>query len=345
MNKMAEIINLADLELAFERKKQEIAQLQTIQETKEYHARATALLNYCKSQHKDRKDIQNKLAELKIEAACRGGELLKEMKKRRKRRIAEKGRPRKAFHYERLIPTLADLGFTEAKSHRWQLMALLPKKEREKYYEKEKKRVEGDGELTESGLYRYTDRYFRKPSEFPPLPKGRFRVIYADPPWQYSDELVEEYGTAEHHYGTLSIKELCEMPFPKTTKDTVLFLWITVPIKREEKYKEVLNSWGFIERSEWIWNKRRHNFGHWNSVRHEYLLICTKGDCPLEVQRLFPSVVSIDRTKIHSKKPEYFRKMIEVLYPSGRRVELFARDIKELKKKYPHWDFWGDEEA
>lgn len=334
---MTEIIKISDLELAFEQKKQEIAQLPTIQEAEEYHAKAKALLNYCKSQHKDRKDIQNKLAELKIDAACRGGELLIQMKERGERRIAEEGRPKKAFHDERLIPTLSDLGFTEAKAHRWQLIARLPKKEREKYYEKEKKRAGGDGELTESGLYRYADRHFRKPPEFPPMPKSRYRVIYADPPWQYSDELIEEYGTAEHHYRTLSIRELCEMPFPKTTKDAVLFLWITVPIKRQEKYKEVLSSWGFIERAEWIWNKRRHNFGHWNSVRHEYLLICTKGDCPLEVQRLFPSVISIDRTKIHSKKPEYFRKMIEVLYPSGRRMELFARE------KTPRWNIWGNE--
>jgi N6-adenosine-specific RNA methylase IME4 len=340
---MTEIINLAVLELAFERKKVEIASLETVEETIEYHAKAQALLNYFKSQHKDRKDIQNKLAELKIDAACQGGELLKQMADRGKRMA--KGGEYQTFQTEssEKKPTLADLKISEAKSHRWQMIAKLPKKEREKYYDKEKKRAEGDGELTESGLYRYADRHFRKPPEFPPMPKGRYRVIYADPPWQYSDELVEEYGTAEHHYGTLSIKELCEMPFPKTTKDTVLFLWITVPIKREEKYKEVLNSWGFIEHSEWIWNKRRHNFGHWNSVRHEYLLICTKGDCPLEVQRLFPSVVSIDRTKIHSKKPEYFRKMIDVLYPSGRRVELFARSGEELKKKYPHWDPWGEE--
>jgi len=337
MNKMTEIINLSDLELAFERKKQDIAQLQTVQEAKEYHARAKALLDYCKSQHKDRKDLQNKLAVLKIDAACRGGELLKQMADRGKR--MEKGGEYQTFQTEssEKKPTLADLKISETKSHRWQLMAKLPKKERENYYKKERKRIEGDGELTESGLYRYTDRYFRQPPEFPSMPKGRYRVIYADPPWQYSDELVEGYGTAEHHYRTLSIKELCEMPFPKTTKDAVLFLWITSPIKRQGKYKEALNSWGFIERAEWIWNKLRHNFGHWNSVRHEYLFICTKGNCPLEVQRLFPSVISIDRTKIHSKKPEYFRKMIEVLYPSGRRIELFAR-VKTLG-----WDSWGNE--
>jgi len=336
---MAEIINLADLELAFERKKQEIASLETVQEAKEYHARAKALLNYCKSQHKDRKDIQNKLAELKIDAACQGGQLLKQMKEKGERDKGGRGElgKRVEFHNETQPPTLSGLGFTKAKSHRWQLIARLPKKEREKYYDKEKKRAEGDGELTESGLYRYADRCLRVPPEFPPMPKGRFRVIYADPPWQYSDELVEGYGTAEHHYRTLSIKELCEMPFPKTTKDAVLFLWITSPIKRQGKYKEALNSWGFIERAEWIWNKLRHNFGHWNSVRHEYLFICTKGNCPLEVQRLFPSVISIDRTKIHSKKPEYFRKMIEVLYPSGRRIELFAR-VKTLG-----WDSWGNE--
>jgi len=30
-----------------------------------------------------------------------------------------------------------------------------------------------------------------------PLPDGRYRVLYADPPWKYADELIEGYGAAE----------------------------------------------------------------------------------------------------------------------------------------------------
>ncbi|GAH45639.1 unnamed protein product [marine sediment metagenome] len=60
------------------------------------------------------------------------------MKEQGERRIAEEGRP--VFHNERR-KSLSDLGISEAKSHRWQLIARLPKKEREKYYKKEKKKA------------------------------------------------------------------------------------------------------------------------------------------------------------------------------------------------------------
>ena len=44
------------------------------------------------------------------------------------------------------------------------------------------------------------------------FPEGKYRVIYADPPWKYGDELIETYGGAEKHYPTISIDSLCELP-------------------------------------------------------------------------------------------------------------------------------------
>ena len=44
------------------------------------------------------------------------------------------------------------------------------------------------------------------------IPDGEYRVIYADPPWKYSDK--KEYrpeGSAENHYPVISIMELCQM--------------------------------------------------------------------------------------------------------------------------------------
>jgi N6-adenosine-specific RNA methylase IME4 len=75
--------------------------------------------------------------------------------------------------------------------------------------------------------------------------------------------------------------------------------------------------------------------GHYNSVRHEFLLICTKGSCTPDVPKLLDSVVSIERTE-HSAKPKEFRDMIDMLYPVGERLEMFAREA------YPGWDVWGN---
>lgn len=172
----------------------------------------------------------------------------------------------------------------------------------------------------------------------PLLPEGKFRVFYADPPWQYSDELIEGYGSAEHHYPTLTLEELCE----KTIKDiaytdSVLFLWATSPLL-DDVFK-VIEAWGFEYKTSFVWDKVKHNYGHYNSVRHEFLLLCTRGSYLPSSDKLFDSVITLERTEKHSEKPAYFRELIETLYPvkEKERIELFAR------KKIPGWTCWGNE--
>ena len=85
-------------------------------------------------------------------------------------------------------------------------------------------------------------------------------------PWKYNDKLVEGYGAAEHHYTTLSIEELCALPIPQmVAPDAVLFAWVTVPLL-EEQFR-VITAWGFDYRTHFVWDKVRHNMGHYTSVR------------------------------------------------------------------------------
>jgi len=116
--------------------------------------------------------------------------------------------------------------------------------------------------------------------------------------------------------------------------DAVLFLWATSPLI--EQAFTVMHAWGFTYKAMFIWDKVKHNFGHYNSVRHELLLLCTKGSCVPDEQKLFDSVQSIERTE-HSTKPEEFRQIIDTLYTHGRRIELFAR------RQTPGWEVWGNE--
>lgn len=161
----------------------------------------------------------------------------------------------------------------------------------------------------------------------------RYRVIYADPPWSYNDKQdTGMLGGAVKHYTTMTLKGICQLPIP-AEKDAVLFLWVTSPML--EDCFAVINAWGFKYKSSFVWDKVSHNMGHYNSVRHEFLLIATKGSCTPEVKKLFDSVVSIERTD-HSRKPEQFRKMIDTIYPNGRRLEMFARDAAD------GWDVWGN---
>lgn len=155
------------------------------------------------------------------------------------------------------------------------------------------------------------------------MPTDKYRVVYADPPWQYGNSMPTYFKEQADHYTLMSIDELCEMPIKEITQDNaVLFLWVTSPIL-QESFK-VAEAWGFKYKTSFVWDKIKHNMGHYNSVRHEILLLCTKGACTPDVPKLFDSVLSIERTE-HSKKPDEFRNIIDTIYPNGNRIELFAR--------------------
>lgn len=184
----------------------------------------------------------------------------------------------------------------------------------------------------------------REASESRPLPTdNKYRVVYADPPWQYGNSGVindsDNYGRAERHYQTMSIDELCAMGDDikqMTESNAVLFMWTTSPLL-EESF-DVIRAWGFQYKSSFVWDKVKHNFAHYNSMRHEFLLICTRGSCTPDVKQLFDSVQSIERTENHSEKPQEFRAIIDTIYTHGRRIELFAR------AKHDGWDTWGNED-
>lgn len=159
----------------------------------------------------------------------------------------------------------------------------------------------------------------------------KYRVIYADPPWSYNDKR-DGHGGAVSHYNTMPLDDICELPIP-AEKDAVLFLWATSPLLPEAF--EVIRAWNFDYKTSFVWDKVAHALGHYNSVRHELLLVATKGSCTPDSDRRYDSVVSIERTE-HSAKPAYFRDLIDELYPVGHRIELFARESND------GWDVWGD---
>ena len=181
----------------------------------------------------------------------------------------------------------------------------------------------------------------RERKEIPPLPTDKYRVIYADPPWAYGNSGIindDNYGHAVRHYPSMTIEELCAMGDDikaMTEQDAVLFLWVTSPLL--EECFPVIKTWGFKYKTSFVWDKVRHNFGHYNSVRHELLLVCTRGSCTPDATELFDSVQSIEKSRTHSEKPEEFRTIIDTLYPHGKRLELFSRTQAE------GWEVWGNE--
>jgi len=165
----------------------------------------------------------------------------------------------------------------------------------------------------------------------------KYRVIYADPPWSYSDKCeaggVQSRG-ASGVYPTMSIDDICSLPVKSIADDNaVLFLWVTSPLL--EECFAVIRAWGFKYKASFVWDKVKHNMGHYNSVRHELLLICTRGSCMPDENKLYDSVQSVERGE-HSTKPDEFTVIIDDLYKYGNKLELFSRKLRE------GWDVWGN---
>jgi N6-adenosine-specific RNA methylase IME4 len=187
--------------------------------------------------------------------------------------------------------------------------------------------------------------YVRKISAAKPKKlEGTYRIIYADPPWKYVGlNQADEYGHAERHYECLDDEQLksykvggIRLVKEIADENSVLFLWVTSPLLA--RCFAIIDAWGFSYKSSFVWDKVKHNMGHYNSVRHEFLLICTRGSCTPDSGKLIDSVQSIERTDKHSEKPEEFRRIVESMYDHGRRLELFRRG--DAPKG---WDVEGNE--
>ena len=140
----------------------------------------------------------------------------------------------------------------------------------------------------------------------------------------------------------MSIQELCDMPVKNIAHDnSVLFLWTTAPLL--EASFRIIKAWGFKYKTNFVWDKVKHNMGHYSSVRHEHLLVCTRGSClpNAPIRKLYDSVVEIPRSNRHSEKPIQFMDLIDKLYKGKKnepKLEMFSREIKK-----PNWWGFGNE--
>jgi N6-adenosine-specific RNA methylase IME4 len=164
---------------------------------------------------------------------------------------------------------------------------------------------------------------------------GRFSLILADPPWD--DEFGPGSRSIENHYPTMNFEDICALPVSDIAHDrAVLFLWATPSMI--EMALTTARSWGFEYRTQMVWVKPSIGLGKYVRQRHELLLICRRGDHPApDATRLPDSVIEAPRGK-HSEKPEVFFEIIERMYPSAEKIELFRRGPAR-----DGWVAWGAE--
>jgi N6-adenosine-specific RNA methylase IME4 len=161
---------------------------------------------------------------------------------------------------------------------------------------------------------------------------GPFTVVYADPPWRF--EHGDPTRAIENHYPTMDLDEIKALEVP-ACDDAVLFLWAPSPML--QKAFEVMNAWGFEYRTCMTWVKPSIGTGYWVRQRQEFLLIGRRGAMHTPDAEDRPdSVIEAPRTG-HSEKPPIFYEIIERMYPTCERVELFARAPRD------NWARWGNQ--
>lgn len=163
-----------------------------------------------------------------------------------------------------------------------------------------------------------------------------YQVILADPPWAYRNQKTggSMKSGAVAKYPTMGVDEICALQVP-ADKDSVLFLWATVPFLPEAL--EVMKCWNFHFKTMITWDKSRLGLGYWWRGQCEHLLFGVRGKVPaFRMQE--PNIIRV-RPGRHSQKPEAFREMIErATVGMDRKLEMFART-------HPggSWEVWGNE--
>lgn len=189
------------------------------------------------------------------------------------------------------------------------------------------------------------------PEIFPDLPRKKYSIIYADPPWDYNGKMQFDRSSksvdkiiitknifisaADFKYPTLKIEVLRQIPIVDIEEDNcLLFLWVTNP--HLEQGLSLGKAWGFEYRTvAFVWDKLVHNPGQYNLSYCELCLLFKRGKIPTpRGTRNEKQLVRVKRGN-HSEKPSEVRESIERMFPTQNKIELFARSKKS------GWDSWG----
>ena len=169
--------------------------------------------------------------------------------------------------------------------------------------------------------------------------KGKYEIIYLDPPWQYDKDESYFGQDVEKHYPTMNFYELSKLPINELAEENcVLYMWTTAP--KLNWALDLLKEWRLGYKTCLIWDKVKHNMGFYASIRHEILIIAGQGQAAPTDKSYANQTdsVYVEERTTHSKKPGYYYGMIEKMHPTKlKRLEMFAREERE------GWQSWGNQ--
>lgn len=326
----------------YDRMRTELAQAHRLDEVKGIRDKAEALRQYARVAGEGLEN-QNMMAEIKLRAERRAGELLSDREPNRGARGSGSNQYQVRSH-DVTTPTLSDLGISKMQSSRWQQEAAVPEAEFERHIAAVKSRGE---ELTSAGVRRIAKEIVREAKreanrdlvqQSTPLEDYAGQpcpTVVLDPPWDWGDEGdVDQLGRGRPTYDTMPLSDLMALPIPSlVTPDAHLYLWITN--RSLPKGFQLLDAWGFRYVTMLTWCKPHFGMGNYFRGSTEHVLFGVRGSLPL-LRRDVGTWFQAPRPGQHSSKPGELYELVESCSP-GPWLELFARTQR------PGWYYWGAE--
>lgn len=188
----------------------------------------------------------------------------------------------------------------------------------------------------------------------------KFDIIDIDPPWEFDDTLKKMKSptkrSAASQYATMSPAQICAMKVEQLANPEGCLVALWTPTTMTVHGLEALKAWGFTFKQEFIWVKIKKNalqtetdmnrmtrigLGRIFRQVHEKALIGIRNKVPgKSVYKLLQDrsqrSVAFDLNRSHSTKPPTLQDRLDIMFPTAKRLEMFAR------RNRPGWTSIGD---
>lgn len=180
------------------------------------------------------------------------------------------------------------------------------------------------------------------PWPFGDLGMFRYGAIIADPPWRFRTwGEHNQQKSASKHYPLMRTEEIAALPVNHlAAPDCMMVMWAVQSMIPQAL--GLMTAWGFEYKTMGSWAKQSSTGEKWAfgtgyllRCAAEFFIIGTRGNPKPAVRNVRNLIVAPNRE--HSRKPDEMHTMVERMFPTVPRAELFARTAR------PGWDVWGNQ--